>query len=367
MEKNLIISTKYKLGARESNPRQSSRRTFTKALGTGLIAGGSLATTSTTVLVDDRVIDPDEWVPPNPDVPTYEFGADMKELGLFRELVTSKKRSLRQHVENADATTARKEYALEVLKDLCATYPVRRTQQGNTIRIELTPAADDPSTFDSRSKDIYRTAMLVNQGVAELGPLGDVNTQWTPANHGDLAAFCAERLNEYYGGIDIASSHVDILRNRAGDPDEFDADAPYENEYPDYIKKYLDNLVQSEKHYHNPTNYPSTGTAPESTENEYNTALDRYGGGLTDNAFEYLAYATHYMADLGVPLHTGKEKTQLEDFLTYGGNCIHYNYEGYVNEWYAGFFDDNMDNDYRYDINDAPRPRRTSLTPPTTI
>jgi hypothetical protein len=90
---------------------------------------------------------------------------------------------------------------------------------------------------------------------------------------------------------------------------------------------------------------PFMKNAPEVAEYYANKARDYIRNGDPNNGYIQLAYAMHFMSDMGCPYH-----------YTYEGLANHPKYEGFVGDnWHTGhyFYRDILDADYYYSISDV--------------
>ncbi len=89
-------------------------------------------------------------------------------------------------------------------------------------------------------------------------------------------------------------------------------------------------------HYYNPD--VSFGGAPGKCSSYAATAKTYYKNKDYTNAFKNLGIASHYLSDVGQPMHSGGESGSLKDYLlNWNGNYYHYRYEKYVdNNWING-------------------------------
>jgi len=140
--------------------------------------------------------------------------------------------------------------------------------------------------------------------------------------HNDLAKVAGLKMGlpvEYYSW----------LRKLAGQPDDPNFD--------DYT------LHPSETHYTH--TLPFMKNAPEVAEYYANKARDYIRNGDPNNGYIQLAYAMHFMSDMGCPYH-----------YTYEGLANHPKYEGFVGDnWHTGhyFYRDILGADYYYSISDV--------------
>jgi len=99
--------------------------------------------------------------------------------------------------------------------------------------------------------------------------------------------------------------------------------------YSDEPDSWYTGFWQGYNHYYDPVLY--TGYAHTNCANLANNAETYYDNGQLTSAYQYLGYATHYMSDLGNPMHTGCEYEQ------YRNQWVHTSYESYVyNNWDTG-------------------------------
>ena len=99
-------------------------------------------------------------------------------------------------------------------------------------------------------------------------------------------------------------------------------------------------VVHSINHYYSPA---GIGYAPLNTQYYVSLAENEYDAGSYIQAATDLGYATHFLEDVGNPMHTGKEWDQ------YYNPWVHSNYENYVgNRWYSGNYETIVANNNNY-------------------
>jgi hypothetical protein len=103
---------------------------------------------------------------------------------------------------------------------------------------------------------------------------------------GWAAEKAADKTKLYYN-----SSMIDIIRGNASKPDDFG--------FPN---------IPNYDHYYNPSN--GVGGAPSRMGVQLSWMNNSYPG--YDKAM-YLSYASHYMCDMSMPLHTDKALIQVDD------------------------------------------------------
>jgi PKD repeat protein len=91
------------------------------------------------------------------------------------------------------------------------------------------------------------------------------------------------------------------------------------------------------------------GGAPDETQYWINQAKNDLNNGQINNAYTHLGYASHFLTDVGNPLHTGRELDQAKqgDLVYMNGiwvwvphvhRWIHDDYEVYVNNYWNDYF-----------------------------
>ncbi|WP_290623681.1 hypothetical protein [Archaeoglobus sp. UBA231] len=159
---------------------------------------------------------------------------------------------------------------------------------------------------------------------------GNVEVKWFTDVHQDMIYIACQKW-------DVPNNLCNIARDHADDPD-FWYQVPPPPGYPDWMWKFIMQVVHSWTHYYNPER--DWGSAPDEFEKYTNIAKNYYSSAKYNLAFENLGYASHFLADVGQPLHTGAEARQvaLSLLLLRAPEYIHYAYEGYVSSnWYSGY------------------------------
>ena len=134
------------------------------------------------------------------------------------------------------------------------------------------------------------------------------NTRWNSAPHQDFI---------YYGCLRVYNntSFANNAKSHANDPDANGFE-------PTGMRQY--------NHYYNPS--LGIGGAPGRCNTFSNYALNNYSNGQLTASSTNLGIASHYLSDVGNPMHTGQEWVQ-------GLNSsIHSSYEAYVSgNWSSGY------------------------------
>ena len=125
-------------------------------------------------------------------------------------------------------------------------------------------------------------------------------------------------------------------------PSTVASNAPVPDSWYEWAPYPFDQLFRSLSHYYNP--YTGIGGAPQKTRDYVNAAKSYYalGSSYYPQAATYLGYSSHFLEDVGNPMHTGYEYQQILNQWT------HSNYENHVNSrWYSGF-ESLIANNYNY-------------------
>ncbi|MFZ3383348.1 MAG: hypothetical protein WA144_05430 [Candidatus Methanoperedens sp.] len=134
----------------------------------------------------------------------------------------------------------------------------------------------------------------------------DVGIEWSYSpDHGDIAYISVTKWG-------ISSYYAQIAYNAAPKPDDWDS-----------------GFWQGYNHYYNPGS--GIGAAPANCNKFAGYAKTNYSSGNYNTAFTNLGYSSHYLSDVGNPLHTGREYDQ-------GLNqWVHTGYESYISgNWTTG-------------------------------
>ncbi|AGF96401.1 phospholipase C/P1 nuclease family protein [Methanosarcina mazei] len=189
------------------------------------------------------------------------------------------------YIENCYVSDEEKKEMKKAMKDIWKRGPDQITEQDNLM-------------LDKVAKS---TAEYLND------KYGNVGIKWSGPNmHGDIIHIACIKWG-------VSTSNAQTANNSAPVPDTWNS-----------------GFWQSYNHYYDPV--LNTGYAPTNCANRANIAKDYYNSGQYTSAYQHLGYSSHYMADLGNPMHTGKESEQ------YLNQWVHTSYESYVaNNWNTGY------------------------------
>ncbi|KXS40851.1 MAG: hypothetical protein AWU59_2363 [Methanolobus sp. T82-4] len=190
------------------------------------------------------------------------------------------------YIDNCYVTSVEKEEMKKAIKDIWKRYPSQLTE-------------DD---YEILGKIEKSTAEYLNDkyGYDEIG------VKWSGDDHEDMIYRAVRKW-----GID--TTYANIAKNAAAEPDSWDS-----------------GFWQSYNHYYDPS--IGFGYAAMNCEDFIDDAATYYDNAQLTNAYTNLGYSSHYMSDLGNPMHTGHSNEQ------YSNQWVHTSYEAYVNNnWNSGY------------------------------
>ncbi|MDR2944219.1 MAG: hypothetical protein LBU81_03945 [Methanosarcinales archaeon] len=195
-------------------------------------------------------------------------------------------------IQNSKSENASPDEMISFLKTFDEKYPVKYLRTG--LVLFITVENKEALLSEISEKEIRMLGDISNLILKEASIKGNevITSNWGSSNpnmHGDMSGWASEKagFDPYY---------VDIISDYAAEPDFF---APSINVYEDNYK-----------HYYNPTN--QFGGAPNWTNNYYNNVSL---AGTMDEKCINLSYASHYMADLSMPLHTNYAVEQMINYV----------------------------------------------------
>jgi hypothetical protein len=200
-----------------------------------------------------------------------------------------------KYIDNCYVTTKEKTEMKKAMKDIWKRYPEQLTEED----------------YEILGKIAKSTAEYLND---EYGN-DEVGVKWSQTPHKDIIEIAVTKWG-------ISSTYADIAREAADNPDSWDS-----------------GFWQSYNHYYDPS--IGFGYAAMNCEDFIEDAETYYDNSQLTNAYTYLGYSSHYMSDLGNPMHTGHSDEQ------YLNQWVHTTYESYVyNNW-------NSDYNYRDIVDDT--------------
>lgn len=251
---------------------------------------------SAEVLIEDTVTeivttDQPELIPePLPDIAVDTASvAEKNPYWYLLEADNEQQKTLFEYIDNSYVSKKEKQAMKKAMKDIWRRYPDKLTEEDD-IMLEKVAVA---------------TAEYLNDKYGS----GDVSILWTPNHvHEDLIYIACTKwsVGTYYAGI---------AKDASTEPDDWD-----------------DGFWQSLHHYYDPLTH--TGLGAYNCGAYADIAKNKYDIPYFIDAYKNLGYSSHYMSDLGNPLHTGLEAQQ---YLT---QWVHFDYETYVSS--------NWDNGYNF-------------------
>ncbi|NLN43552.1 MAG: hypothetical protein GX152_05065 [Methanosarcina sp.] len=190
------------------------------------------------------------------------------------------------YIDNCYVSNEEKKEMKKEMEDIWKRYPDKITEEDYQTLEEISNATSE-----------YLNHKYGNKGIG---------IQWAGNTHNKMTYSACRKMGVSINYAQTASDYAD-------DPDDWDS-----------------GFWQSYNHYYNPV-VPTTGYAHVNCANLTNNAKAYYSNSQLTSAYQHLGYATHYMSDLGNPMHTGCEVDQ------YQNQWVHTSYESYVyNNWDTG-------------------------------
>ncbi|MFO7967932.1 MAG: hypothetical protein R6U44_10085 [Archaeoglobaceae archaeon] len=215
---------------------------------------------------------------------------------------------------------------------------------------------EDRITLIKFKKSVGKNVNLTDKENAKLGKVantvseyfeksnGGVGILWEPSTHRSITYISCNKWG-------VGKPYNETARDSADDPD-FWTQVPPPSGYPDWLWNVIMDVMHSWTHYYNPDwagTGVETGSAPSECEYYADIAKNNYDSGNRNTAYTNLGYSSHFLTDVGQPLHTGAEWGQ------YLNPDIHFAYEDYISDnWDSGYNFKSVvdDNWYYYSISD---------------
>jgi Zinc dependent phospholipase C. len=219
------------------------------------------------------------------------------------------KKQLLSEIDKSTDKTISKELLKNNIQEIWKKYKIKSTKIGSVTYFDF--ELDNVEL----NKEEIQTLQQVNEIHFEVFLLNDSSSgpKWTvnPCHQDIIYYAIVQSLKQYHPMLNYA----DNAKNHAGDPD---VGLPW-NAY---------------NHYYNPDGFwPFLGGAPASSLIEYNYARSAFISYNFDSSSAFIANSSHYMSDVGNPMHTGYE------IDTIFNQTLHNKYEAYVtSQWVADGF-----------------------------
>ena len=251
------------------------------------------------------------------------------------------KKQLLKIVKGFDVSKKQKNRWIHLLEDLWEKYPIK--VDDNIIKFDLpskkgkkgiTLTKEEEKVLGELSDKI---AEQMDTGVSAVNTAGTnsadiITPQWAVAQHNAIIYIAAQQEN-------VPEHYAKIAGDSSGVPDNVG--------FP----------IQQVTHYFNPDFL--TGLAPAGCQLYAGNALNDYRNRRWDSAFTQLGYSSHFLADVGNPMHTGSELTQGATTLL--DLKIHNAYEEYVYYNWQNMFESSVDNSGYALVTSAPYQSTTQM------
>ncbi len=231
------------------------------------------------------------------------------------------KRIKLEDLQKCSISTDEKEKLSGFLDNIWKKYPASVVRAKTSITISFDIGVETPSLTEEEDAMLgYVDQVLSEYLNSKYSP--DVVIDWANVQgHPDIIYIGCQKWG-------VSSTYAGWAAMTADDPDYW---APV---VPPTGWEWLDALIRtvchSWDHYYNPYRVPATGFAPAQCNNYGSTAKTAYHSDLY-TAFTNLGYSSHFLSDVGNPMHTGYEDYQALFQWTHSA------YEGYVySNWNSG-------------------------------
>jgi len=224
-----------------------------------------------------------------------------------------------KYIDSSKLLTKKEKAELkEFVKKLWKKYPVKVIKNGRVTLITMSSKAKIDLTKDEEAM-LKKIAQAVNEYFrTRYG--GEVGILWNADTHQDIIYISCKKWG-------VNDTYAKIAKDAADDPDQW----PH---------------LPSD-HYYNPDT--GMGSAPYYCWYYAIGAKSYYELKQYSKAFQGLGWSSHFLTDVGNPLHTGRELDQVLN------SWVHYAYENYVSSnWNSGYNFKSVvsGNNYYYSIDD---------------
>jgi len=230
---------------------------------------------------------------------------------------TKQQENILKFVDGLDASKEKKAVWRSSLEELWKKYPVRAVETEDGLALTIVPEKSDVWLAVSENSALRELDEEIGRAMASSMD-GEVGVRWNGGTHRWIieAACVHNSVNETNAGI--AGEHA------------YEPDWWYEGSDLEII------LQRCYNHgYVPPTPLPPVpgvpegfGRAPENCQMNATDAATAYYNNRLDDAFTSLGHSSHFMTDIGNPMHTGNLFVQ--GSLTVMGWNVHGAYEDYV-------------------------------------
>ncbi len=243
-------------------------------------------------------------------------------------LLTFDKKGKKYTLEAIDASTFSEEEKMvmkEFMEKTWEKYPVNFVKKGKNLTV-ITFNLENPNVKLTDAENTMLEKVAIVRGKYTNALLADeITTKWAGAQHQDIIKIACTKWG-------VSSTEAGYAANAADDPDSWPPIYPPTGW--EWLDQFIVGICHSWDHYYNPD--LGTGAAPEQCNNYATNAKSYYDNGWYYSAYTTLGYSSHFLTDVGNPMHTGRELNQAYDKYI-AGTDTHALYESYVwNNWEAG-------------------------------
>jgi hypothetical protein len=226
-----------------------------------------------------------------------------------------------EDLKRCSISSEEKEKLAKYLEDIWKKYPTTIEKTRGSISITFKPGVGKLSLDREEDEMLGYIDNVISEYLnRKFGH--DVVIDWANVQgHPDIIYIACQKWG-------VSSTYAGWAAATADDPDYW---APV---VPPTGWEWLDNLIRtvchSWDHYYNPYRAPPTGFAPAQCTYYGSIAKTTYHSNLY-SAFSNIGYSSHFISDVGNPMHTGYEDFQAAFQWTHSA------YEGYVySNWNSG-------------------------------
>jgi len=205
-------------------------------------------------------------------------------------------------------------------------------KEGNIIHMSFTSERQNIRLTENENLMLEKVSKAITE-VQLASYETEVSPLWHGGQHSDIIYLSVKK----WGYSDALANTASVA---ADDPDTWPPVYPPSGygQYDDYVRM----ICHSWDHYYNPS--LGTGWAPLRCGEFSGSAKDKIDQYNWDGGMRDLGWSSHFMTDVGNPLHTGKEAEQIIF------PWVHFAYEDYVgNNWLTGYqFKNIVENNWVY-------------------
>lgn len=255
------------------------------------------------------------------------------------------------YIDECYAAPEEKKQMKDFMKQMWKKYPVTFNKKGNITNVAFNLANGNITLTDYEASMIDKVDLAISNYRNDkfcAGSSGDISPMWGETIHGDLIYDSCHKWG--LSGDPDGYSLQSIAQSAASAPDTWPIDIPqFARDWFPELVPYWEEGVHGFNHYYNPglvtpIGGVGFGWAPSNCQNYASQSYNYLQNGDVYNSGLRLGHASHFLTDVGNPMHTGAEYSQARNKWT------HDVYETYVAEnWVGGYnFKSKMDNNWVY-------------------